>query len=163
MAKLMTGLKPRGFTWVIADRLAVSERIGGIGFQHRRVRREEEIAWLKDEAGINVVISLLPSNQNVSSYAEAGLSTVTVPIQGNINRTHRRPFFAALDEAMEEPTAKVLVHREIIDDGLAGLLGGYLVDSDLLTDPVLAVAVIQEILGRALGPAGRVLIPPDEA
>jgi len=163
MAKMMTGLKPRGFTWVIADRLAVSERIGGIGFQHRRVRRDEEIAWLKDEVGINAVISLLPSNQNVSSYAEAGLSTVTVPIQGNINRTHRDPFYAALDGALQGPAAKVLVHREIIDDGLAGLLGGYLVHSRLVTDPVLAVAVIQEILGRALGPDGRALIPPDGA
>lgn len=161
MAKLMTGLKPRGFTWVIADRLAVSERIGGIGFQHRRVRREEEISWLKDEVGINVVISLLPSNQNVSSYAEAGLSTETVPVQGTINRSHRDPFYAALDTALGEATAKVLVHREVIDDGLAGLLGGYLVHSALVTDPVLAVAVIQEILGRALGPAGRALVPPD--
>ena len=163
MAKMMTGLKPRGFTWVIADRLAVSERIGGIGFQHRRVRRDEEIAWLKDEIGINAVISLLPSNQNVSSYAEAGLSTVTVPIQGNINRTHRDPFYSALDGALQESAAKVLVHREVIDDGLAGLLGGYLVHSTLVTDPVLAVAVIQEILGRALGPDGRALIPPDGA
>ncbi|MGH8911467.1 MAG: hypothetical protein ACRDVD_03065 [Acidimicrobiia bacterium] len=159
----MTGLKPRGFTWVIADRLAVSERIGGIGFQHRRVRRDEEIAWLKDEVGINAVISLLPSNQNVSSYAEAGLSTMTVPIQGNINRSHRDPFYSALDGALEGPAAKVLVHREVIDDGLAGLLGGYLVHSMLVTDPVLAVAVIQEILGRALGPDGRALIPPDGA
>lgn len=163
MTKMMTGLKPRGFTWVIADRLAVSERIGGIGFQHRRVRRDEEIAWLKEEVGINAVISLLPSNQNVSSYTEAGLSTLTVPIQGPINRSHRDPFYSALDGALREPGAKVLVHREVIDDGLAGLLGGYLVHSTLVTDPVLAVAVIQEILGRALGPDGRALIPPDGA
>ena len=44
---MVTGLEPRGFTWVIAGRLAVSERVGGHGFQHRRVRREEEIAWRK--------------------------------------------------------------------------------------------------------------------
>ena len=52
MAKMITGLKPRNFVWVIADRLAVSERIGGNGFQHRRVRRDEEITWLIEEARI---------------------------------------------------------------------------------------------------------------
>lgn len=158
MAKLITGLKPRGFVWVIADRLAVAERIGGTGFQHRRVRREEEIAWLTDEASISSVVSLLPGNQNVSAYTEAGLETDVVPIYGEITRAHRRPVFEALDRALGDSKARVLIHREVIDDGLAGLLGGYLVDSGLVSDPVLAVAVIQEILGRALGPHGRSLI-----
>lgn len=163
MAKMMAGLKPRGFTWVIADRLAVSERIGGIGFQHRRVRREEEIAWLKAEAGITAIVSLLAANQNVSSYLEAGLKAMAVPIQGPITRAYRRPVYDTLQEALAPPDARVLIHREVIDDGLAGLLGGYLVDCGLVDDPVLAVAVIQEILGRALGPDGRALVPPDEA
>ena len=66
----MTGLEPRGFTWVISGRLAVSERVGGYGFQHRRVRREEEISWLKI-AGVNAVLSLLPGNQNLASYTAA--------------------------------------------------------------------------------------------
>lgn len=159
MAKIMTGLKPRGFTWVIADRLAVSERIGGIGFQHRRVRREEEIAWLVEEAGITAVVSLLPGNQNVSAYSEAGLAIFAVPVQGALTIEHRGPIFEALDAALQPPGARVLVHREVIDDPLAGVLGGYLVASGLITNPVLAVAVIQEILGRPLGPAGRSFIP----
>ena len=52
----MTGLKPREFVWVIAGRLAVCERIGGYGFQHRRVRREEEITWLRNEARVNSIV-----------------------------------------------------------------------------------------------------------
>jgi hypothetical protein len=160
MARLMTGLKPRGFTWVIADRLAVSERIGGIGFQHRRVRREEEITWLTEEARISSVVSLLPGNQNVSAYEEAGLDTYAVPVQGQITRDDCAAVYEALDEALATPGARALVHRETIDDALAGLLGGYLVHSGLLDNPILAVAVIQEILGRPLGPVGRSLIPP---
>lgn len=161
MARIMTGLKPKGFTWVITDRLAVSERVGGIGFQHRRVRRDEEIAWLVEEAGITAVVSLLPGNQNVLAYTEAGLVTVAAPINGPIVPAHRADAFAALDQALEPPHARVLVHRETIDDGLAGLLGGYLVHAGLIQDPILAVAVIQEILGRALGPDGRALVPPE--
>ena len=59
----VAGLEPRGFKWVIAGRLAISERVGGYGFQHRRVRREEEIIWLAEQ-GINSVVSLMAGNQN---------------------------------------------------------------------------------------------------
>lgn len=163
MARIMTGLKPRGFTWVIADRLAVSERIGGIGFQHRRVRREEELSWLVDEAHITAVVTMLPGNQNVSAYGEAGLVSYTVPVHGEITVRDCNEVYEALDTALEVPDARVLVHREVIDDGLAGLLGGYLVHAGLVADPVLAVAVIQEILGRPLGPVGRSLVSPTGA
>lgn len=159
MSKMMTGLKPRGFVWVIADRLAVSERIGGIGFQHRRVRRDEEIVWLSNEARITAVVTLLPGNQNVSAYLEAGLAAHPAPIQGEITLAACREVYAALDDALSAH-ARVLIHREVVDDEMAGLLGGYLVHSGLIDDPVLAVAVIQEILGRPLGPIGRSLVQP---
>lgn len=145
---------------MIAERLAVSERIGGIGFQHRRVRRDEEIAWLTDEARISVIVNLLPGNQNQSAYMEAGIQTLSVPIQGEITRGVLPGVYAALDEALAGIEARVLIHRDVVDDGLAGLLGGYLVHAGLLENPILAVAVIQEILGRPLGPDGRALVPP---
>ena len=157
--RMITGLKPRGFTWIIADRLAVSERIGGNGFQHRRVRREEEINWLVSEAGITTVVSLLAGNQNVAAYAQAGLETVSVPTGPELTPDDQKRLYAALDEVLEDPGARVLVHREIIDDTLSGALGGYLIASGLLTDRIMAAAVIQEILGRPLGPEGRALIP----
>ena len=155
---MITGLKPRGFTWIISDRLAVSERIGGNGFQHRRVRREEEINWLVSEAKITCVVNLLPGNQNVGAYAAAGIATISVPMT-DLDRSFPPRLYAALDRALEDPHARVLVHREIIDDILAGMLGGYLIVSGLLSDRILAAAVIQEILGRPLGPEGRALIP----
>lgn len=156
---MISGLKPRGFTWVIADRLAVSERIGGNGFQHRKVRREEEILWLVDQAGITGVVSLLPGNQNLSAYRAAGLDAWSVPIGPEVGPDDPARLYAALDEALARPGSRVLVHRDIVDDSLAGLLGGYLIASGLLRDRVLAAAVIQEILGRPLGPEGRALIP----
>ncbi len=51
------------------------------------------------------------------------------------------------------------MHRELIGDLLVGLMGGYLVHSGLVKDPVIATSVIQEITGRALGPEGRRFIP----
>ena len=155
---MITGLKPRGFTWIIANRLAVSERIGGHGFQHRRVRREEEINWLVREAGINTVVTLLAGNQNMAAYEAAGLATHTEPISLEPGRVDPKSLFATLNRLLADPDTTVLVHREIIDDTVGGLLGGYLVASGLVKDPILASALIQEILGRALGPEGRALI-----
>ena len=43
----MAGLKPNDFFWIIEGKLAVSECIGGGGLTARKIRREEEIQWLK--------------------------------------------------------------------------------------------------------------------
>lgn len=156
---MVAGLKPREFTWVIADRLAVSDRVGGSGFQHRRVRREEEITWLVEEGSINTIVSMLPGNQNLAAYRQAGIATYSVPVGAAVEADDVARFFATLDRALSRSHARVLVHREVIDDTVGGLLGGYLVTSGLVEDPILALALIQQILGRALGPGGRSLIP----
>ena len=156
---MVAGLKPRGFTWVIADRLAVSDRVGGSGFQHRRVRREEEITWLVEEGSINTIISMLAGNQNLAAYRQAGIATYSVPVSSAVEADDVARFFATLDRALSRNHARVLVHREVVDDTVGGLLGGYLVTSGLVEDPILALALIQQILGRALGPGGRSLIP----
>ena len=158
MAKKQTGLEPRGFRWVIKDRLAVSERIGGYGFQHRRVRREEEIIWLKYH-GVNAVMSLLGSNQNSFAYTGAGLSFASYELPEELEPEDVDAVFHVLAEALTPEDAVVLVHRDTIDDTLGGLLAGYLIHSGMLEDPIVATDVIQRILGRAIGPEGRRLIP----
>ena len=57
--KWAAGIQPRSFTWVYKDILAVSERPGGSTTVHRRVRRDEELLWLKHQ-GFGRVISILP-------------------------------------------------------------------------------------------------------
>ncbi|MCB2224404.1 MAG: hypothetical protein KQH83_09575 [Actinobacteria bacterium] len=153
---MTTGLEPREFTWVIAGRLAVSERIGGYGFQHRRVRREEEIAWLQAK-GVNAVLSLLDGNQNLAAYEAAGFSFAHQPLS-DLEPGTVRAVFGAVHAMLEAPGAVLLVHRDIIDDALAGVLAGYLVFSQRIDDPIIATAVIQEILKRPLGPRGRGVI-----
>jgi hypothetical protein len=154
---MMTGLEPRDFTWVISGRLAVSERIGGTGFQHRRVRREEELAWLENE-GVNAVLSLLEGNQNLAAYEAAGITCRHQPL-ADLEPDTVRAVFAAIHGMLAEPDAVLLVHRDIIDDAVAGILAGYLVYSGRVADPIMATALIQEILKRPLGPEGRSVIP----
>lgn len=154
----MAGLEPRGFKWVIAGKLAVSERIGGHGFQHRRVRREEEILWLTDQ-GVNTVYSLLQGNQNQAAYEASGFAYSNHPILAEVEPFEALEVFEGLSEAMAPQGASVLVHRDLIDDTVVGLLGGYLVYAGLIKDPIVATSIIQEITGRPLGPEGRRLIP----
>ncbi len=153
----MAGLEPRGFVWVIARRLALSERIGGHGLQHRRVRRSEEIDWLR-EAGFTDVLSLLESNQNLASYREAGLRAHHVPLPIDYEDSEAELVFGALEKVLGEPRNVLLVHRDHLDDTLVGFMGGYLLRSGLIEDPIMATATIQEIAGRPLGPEGRRLV-----
>jgi hypothetical protein len=127
------------------------------------VRREEEITWLVEEAEINTIVSMLPSNQNLAAYRQAGIATYSVPMTSPLDRKDVVRFFATLDQALARNHAKVLIHRETIDDTIGGLLGGYLVNSGMVADPILALALIQQILGRALGPEGRSLVPEANA
>ena len=152
----MTGLEPRDFTWVIKGRLAVSERIGGYGFQHRRVRREEEITWLKN-AGVTAVLSLLEGNQNQAAYEGAGFGAHHVPL-ADLDPKTVAAVFDAMSATLASPESVLLVHRDIIDDSVAGLLAGYLVHCGLIDDPIVATATIQEILKRPLGPEARAII-----
>lgn len=153
----MTGLEPRDFTWVIQGRLAVSERIGGYGFQHRRVRREEEIAWLKN-AGVTSVLSLLEGNQNINAYEAAGFATLHQPLTDFEPETVSA-VFKTLDVGLRAAGAVLLIHRDIIDESIAGVLAGYLVHSGLVEDPIVAIHAIQEILKRPLGPEARRMVP----
>lgn len=159
---MTTGLRPRDFVWVIADRLATSERIGGHGFQHRRVRREEELAWLSDR-GITVVVSMLPGNQNLASYEAIGMQVIHEPLDEEYSEEDVARVFDALSDALADPAGKVLIHRDFLDDTIAGVLAGHLVHSGMVDDPIIAAAVIQEILGRPLGPEGRAMIPAIDA
>ena len=61
----MAGLKPNDFHWIIEGKLAVSECIGGGGLTPPKIRREEEIQWLKGQ-GINAIFSLLDSTTIVN-------------------------------------------------------------------------------------------------
>lgn len=154
----MTGLQPREFVWIIAGQLAVAQRIGGYGFQHRRVRREEEILWLQKEASVNTILSFMSTNQNMTAYEEVPFAVHHEPVSTNPDSAEVNRAMRSLRRALTQPGAIVLVHRETVDDTLAGLLAGYLLYSKMVNDPIKAAAVVQEILGRPIGPVGRAII-----
>lgn len=154
--KWALGIKPRNFTWIIKDQLAVCERPGGYGTNHRRVRRQEEIIWIR-ENDFGVVVSLIPSPYNLHNYDELGVAWQHIPFTGHDEGRHAQ--LALYDELTRllDAGTRVLVHREELGDLLAGLMAGYLLHSGIVPPGPQAVQVVEQILQRQMGPAGREL------
>jgi hypothetical protein len=150
--KWADGIEPRHFKWIVTDRLAISERPGGYGSQHRRVRRMEEIIWIRQQS-FNWVISLIEAPHNLHNYDEQGVPYLHWPVQSTdldglaliYNELH----------TLLESGRKILVHHEELGDRLCGFIAGYLVWSGLIDASPRAITVVEQITQRQLGPAGR--------
>ena len=110
--KWAQGIQPRNFAWVMKDRLAVCERPGGYGANHRRVRRQEEIIWIREQ-GFTCVVSLIPSPHNLHNYAELGVTWRHRPFGAPRRRPTPLPARRCSPSCAScSPTAsKVLLHR----------------------------------------------------
>jgi hypothetical protein len=154
------GLEPRGFTWVIKDRLAASERPGGFSRNHRKVRRQEELIWLCG-SGFTRVLSLLDSPHNLHAYDEAGIKYEHVPLGRREDwPVHLRQTYVLLSVWLSDPEERVLVHHEEFGERLLGVLAGYLMYAfpDVFTSGPDAAVAVERITGRQLGAAGREIV-----
>ena len=155
--KWAAGIPPRNFTWVIKDRLAMSERPGGFAPNHRKVRRQEEIIWLQVQ-GFNRVVSLLPSSHNLQAYEEKSLASVHYPlpssgdVRGILAEVYR--------DVHGRLTAgeRILIHQEELGDRVSGVIAGYLLWSSRLPSGPQAVTVVEHLTGHPMGPSGRELV-----
>lgn len=155
--KWAAGIAPRNFAWVIKDRLAISERPGGYARNHRKVRRQEEIIWLREQ-GFTRVVSLLPSTHNLHAYDELGVSWSHVPFAPTDDaRTVLVELYGRF-HGWQVAGERVLVHQEEVNDRLLGTVGGYLLATHLLETGPQAVTVMERLAGRQMGPAGRQLV-----
>tara|TARA_S200000501_G_scaffold73950_1_gene65852 strand:- start:457 stop:927 length:471 start_codon:yes stop_codon:yes gene_type:complete len=154
----MAGLKPNDFHWIIEGKLAVSECIGGGGLTPRKIRREEEIQWIKSQ-GINAIFSLLDTDFNLKNYQEVGFRTYHYPLSEDVPKESLNIIFEAIKEALSDKERKLLIHREYLDEEVPGILAGYLIYSKLLGDPILSRTILEKILEKPLSPKAIALIP----
>ena len=155
--KWAQGIQPRNFAWILKDKLAVCERPGGYGANHRRVRRQEEIIWIREQ-GFTCVVTLIPSPHNLHNYDELGVTWRHLPFG-----PHEEP--RAVAETLYPDLAgmlaaggKVLVHQDELNDRVAGLMGGYLLWSEVVPMAPQATSVVERLLSRQMGPFGRDLV-----
>lgn len=155
--KWAAGIPPRNFTWVIKDRLAMSERPGGFAPNHRKVRRQEEIIWLQVQ-GFTRVISLLPSSHNLQAYEEKSMASVHFPLPSSGDtRALIADIYRELHVCLSNGE-RVLVHQEELGDRVTGVLAGYLLWSDRLPSGPQAITVLEHMTGHPMGPSGRALV-----
>lgn len=155
--KWAEGIVPRNFAWVIRDQLAVCERLGGCGANHRRVRRQEEILWVKGH-GFNCVVSLLPTSHNLHAYDEMDLACRHVPFGAQDDPAAFLAGFYADLRSQLAAGDQVLVHEEDLGDRLHGIMAGYLIHAGLVPEEPRAIAISERLLQRQMGPPGRALV-----
>jgi len=155
--KWAAGLAPRNFTWIIKDRLAVSERPGGYARNHRRVRRQEEIIWLREQ-GFNRVVSLLGSPHNLHAYDEMGVTWSHIPFSTLDDPRTVLPQLYGQLQGWLAAGEKILVHQEDLGDRLMGVMAGYLLVTRMIGTGPQAIAVVERIVQRQMGPDGRQLV-----
>jgi len=163
--KWAAGIEPRSFTWVFRGRLAVSERPGGSTLVHRRVRRDEELVWLKRQ-GFTRVISILPAMQNLGAYAEHGLGVGHYALrQGPGQRDTLLSCYRDLRDSLDNE-AVVLLHGDEVSDRLLGLIAGYLVWTGRVATDTMALAMTEQRFKTSIGPEGRSILmdlPPADS
>ena len=155
--KWAAGISPRNFTWIVQDQLAVSERPGGFAPHHRRVRRQEEIIWLRVQ-GFNRVVSLLPSPHNLAAYDEGELvsSHFPLPTTGDV-REVLLDLYRSLDTWLRAGE-RLLVHQEELGDRVMGVIAGYLLWSGRLPGGPQTIAAVERLIGHQMGPPGRDMV-----
>ncbi|MEO7429523.1 MAG: hypothetical protein ABIY48_09100 [Acidimicrobiales bacterium] len=155
--KWAQGIQPRNFAWILKDKLAVCERPGGYGANHRRVRRQEEIIWIREQ-GFTRVITLSPSPHNLHNYDELGVAWRHLPFGPHDDpRGIAETLFPEL-AALLSAGGKVLVHQDELSDRVAGLMGGYLLWSGVVPLAPQATSVVERLLARQMGPTGRDIV-----
>ncbi|MDZ7676544.1 MAG: hypothetical protein U5K30_15930 [Acidimicrobiales bacterium] len=155
--KWAQGITPRHFTWILQDRLAVCERPGGYGANHRKVRRQEEIIWLREQ-GFTAVISLVESSHNLHNYDELGVPWRHRPFTASDDQeAFLKRFFPELRQLLVGG-GKIVIHQDELGDRMCGLMAAYVLWSELVPGPPQAISIIEQLLHRQLGSPARHLV-----
>ncbi len=147
------GIEPRNLTWVLKDRLAVCERPGGYGPNHRAVRRTEEIIWIRRN-DFSRIVSLLAGPHNLHSYEEQDVPYLHMPLS---EAPQVDEVLAVYDEVTRriEAGERLLLHHERVDDVLGGFLAGFWLWMGRYTDVPSALHATERLLRRPMGQRGR--------
>ena len=155
--KWALGIEPRHLTWIIKDKLAVCERPGGFGTNHRRVRRQEEIIWLREnDFGSVISISAAPHNLHSSEELQMPYKHRPMPSSDDLDQW-LKALYTEFSQNLQRGT-KIIIHAEEVSERLHGLMGGYIRWSGLVDDASQAIILTERIAGRQLDPDSRELI-----
>jgi hypothetical protein len=124
----------------------------GLRHNHRKVRRQEEIIWIREQ-GFTRVVSLIPSPHNLHNYDELGVEWVHCPFAGHDDPSRVLGALPA-DEGDARAGGKLLLHGEELGDRVCGVAGGYLLWTGLIKTGPDTITATEQLTSRQLGPAG---------
>jgi hypothetical protein len=143
--------------WIVKDRIAVSERPGGYARNHRRVRRQEEVIWLREQ-GFDRIVSLLASPHNLHAYDDLSMRWTHFPFPPHADPAEALPeIFNHLRQGLTAGD-RVLVHMEELGDRLMGIMAAFLLWNGMLPDGPQAIAILEQIVQKQMGPPGREIV-----
>lgn len=152
--KWADGIEPRNLRWVLPDRLAVSERPGGTGTNYRRVRRQEELLWLRNNE-FDLIITLADSPVNLHSYDDIGLPWDHMPWPTDgVTLTYLREVHDRVTQGLIAGQ-RILVHKDDVDDDITSLVAAMLLMSKRAASGPKAAALTEQIVGQRLGVGGQ--------
>ena len=155
--KWALGIQPRDLLWIIKDQLAICERPGGYGTNHRKVRRQEEIIWLR-ENDFHCIVSICSAPHNLHSYDELGMPYRHYPLLTSTDiDLWCSQFFGDLNSLLSAGQ-RIIVHAEEVGDQVVSVMGAYLRWLGVVTESTEAVSLIERLTNRRLEPASRALI-----
>lgn len=155
--KWALGIPPRHFTWVLKNKVAICERPGGYGANHRRVRRQEEVIWIREQR-FDFVFSLITSPHNLHSYDELGVKWRHRPYNGPDDGPEVLLVILRELQRLIDDGKRIIVHRDELGDHVIGLMAAYLRWTGLVQHNPEVVTVIERITQRQLGPTGREIV-----
>ncbi len=149
------GIQPQKLMEVV-EGFFVSEEIGGFGKNYRMVRRDVEIAWVKRE-NFDLIISLLPTPQNLQNYKKSGIQSLHFPITENVGGERLLKLFELLQVQLAKGQ-KLLMHRYRRTDFVAGVLVGFMLATNRARNESEAVLYVENKQGKKLGEEGQHLV-----
>ena len=155
--KWAQGIQPRHFSWIIQDQIAICERPGGFGANHRKVRRQEEIIWVREQS-FDFVVSLSSAPHNLHNYDEMAVRWLhwPYPVTDEIHR-YLSDCYGELQRLLGDKR-RLLMHADEVSERLIGFLAGYLIWSGMVPESPRAITVIERISGRQIGATGRFIV-----
>jgi hypothetical protein len=132
-------MEPKRYAWIIPGRLAVAERPGRGGRQHRRALREAELAWWRAQ-GVTAVVSGMRSRHGLAEYADAGLTVRWHPLRDAVQAAAGvRELASAVRALLEAGEGAVLVHCDHANEWLAATDAALRLELGLARDPAAAL------------------------
>jgi hypothetical protein len=147
--------EPKRIWWARPRKLCALERPGGGGRNHRPERRRAEIEYLGSR-GVRLVVSVMRTRHNLSSYEAAELDWHHVPVARTEDGADQLEELLPLLRRELRRRGAVAIHGDRYTDFVAAVCAAHLHDARG-TDPAVALAEAERA-GLTVTPAACALV-----